>query len=143
MPALVCLLFFFSGVSALLYEVLWFRLCGLTFGNSVWAAAIVAGSFMAGLALGNGYTAFKRKTIKSPMLFYAALEIIIGVSGLCIVLFLPVLTGLLAPLYKTAASQPLLLNFLRVLVAIIVMSVPTTAMGATLPVLVKALYRTD
>jgi spermidine synthase len=143
MPALVCLLFFFSGVSALLYEVLWFRLCGLTFGNSVWAAAIVAGSFMAGLALGNGYTAFKRKTIKSPMLFYAALEIIIGVSGLCIVLFLPVLTGLLAPLYKTAASQPLLLNFLRVLVAIIVMSVPTTAMGATLPVLVKALYRAD
>jgi spermidine synthase len=143
MSALVCLLFFFSGVSALLYEMLWFRLCGLAFGNSVWAAAIVAGSFMAGLALGNGYAAFKGKTIKSPMLFYAALEITIGVSGLCIVLLLPFLTVALAPLLKAVIAQPLLLHFLRACSAFAIMSVPTTAMGATLPVLVKALYRAD
>jgi spermidine synthase len=143
MTALVCLLFFLSGVSALLYEVLWFRLCGLAFGNSVWAAAIVAGSFMAGLALGNAYTAFKGKIIKSPLLFYAALEIIIGITGFSIVLLLPVLTGILAPLFRFVAAHPLLLNFLRSGIAFGVMAVSTAAMGATLPVLVKALYRED
>jgi hypothetical protein len=77
------------------------------------------------------------------MLFYAALEITIGVSGLCIVLLLPFLTVALAPLLKAVIAQPLLLHFLRACSAFAIMSVPTTAMGATLPVLVKALYRAD
>ena len=43
---------FLSGIGALLFETLWLRLSGLAFGNSVWAAALILSSFMAGLALG-------------------------------------------------------------------------------------------
>ncbi|PYV94322.1 MAG: hypothetical protein DMG89_25635 [Acidobacteria bacterium] len=42
---------FLSGTGALLFETLWLRLSGLAFGNSVWAAALILSSFMAGLAL--------------------------------------------------------------------------------------------
>ncbi len=48
---------FLSGVGALIFETLWLRLSGLAFGNSVWAAALILSSFMAGLALGNAIAA--------------------------------------------------------------------------------------
>ena len=48
---------FLSGIGALIFETLWLRLSGLAFGNSVWAAALILSSFMAGLALGNAIAA--------------------------------------------------------------------------------------
>jgi hypothetical protein len=39
-------------MGALIFETLWLRLSGLAFGNSVWAAALILPSFMAGLAMG-------------------------------------------------------------------------------------------
>ena len=41
MTALLCVLFFLSGVAALLFETLWFRQAGLAFGNGVWASSLV------------------------------------------------------------------------------------------------------
>ncbi|OLC27547.1 MAG: hypothetical protein AUH91_02565 [Verrucomicrobia bacterium 13_1_40CM_4_54_4] len=41
---------FLSGIGALIFETLWLRLSGLAFGNSIWAAALILSSFMAGLA---------------------------------------------------------------------------------------------
>src|SRR3954462_13730766 len=51
--AALSILFFCSGVSALIYQVLWIRLLGLTFGVTIYAAATVSASFMAGLAAGS------------------------------------------------------------------------------------------
>src|SRR2546423_2549647 len=50
--AALAILFFCSGISALIYQVLWMRLLGLTFGVTIYAAATVSASFMAGLAAG-------------------------------------------------------------------------------------------
>jgi len=55
--ALVSLILFLSGCSALLFQTLWLRLSGLAFGNSVWSAALILSSFMAGLALGSAIAA--------------------------------------------------------------------------------------
>ena len=52
--AVFCAVLFLSGTGALIFETLWLRVSGLAFGNSVWAAALILSSFMAGLALGNG-----------------------------------------------------------------------------------------
>jgi predicted membrane-bound spermidine synthase len=45
--------FFFSGVAGLLYEVVWTRLLGLTFGHTVYAITTVLAAYMGGLALGS------------------------------------------------------------------------------------------
>ena len=81
-----------------MYETLWFRLAGLTFGSSVWASSTVLASFMAGLALGNGLVGRLGGRIRYLERFYAALEIAIGAGGLCLVFVLGGLTALLAPL---------------------------------------------
>jgi len=139
MTIILSLVFLFSGISALIFEFLWFHLAGLVFGNSVWAASIVLASFMGGLAIGNGLMAFWGHKIKQPIKFYAILEVIIAASGFFLVLLFPYLTKILVPLYRLFILIGLPINFIRSLFAFLLMLIPTIAMGATLPVLVKAL----
>ena len=53
MFGVLAVLFFLSGASALVYQLLWLRLLGLVFGVTVHAASTVWAAFMAGLALGS------------------------------------------------------------------------------------------
>jgi spermidine synthase len=140
---LFCFIFFLSGASALIFESLWFQLTGLSLGNSTWAISIVLASFMGGLSLGEGLVAFHGHRIKRPVRLYAFLELIIGISGGLLVLVLPHLTKILVPLFRCFLDQNVLLNILRGTVAFIVMVIPTTAMGATFPVLGKAAAARD
>lgn len=140
MTVILCIIFFFSGASALVFELLWFQSAGLSFGNSIWATALVLAGFMGGLAMGSALVAFKGHKIKSPIRFYALLEIIIGVSGFLLVLILPNLTKILVPVYRSMLDQPVILNLFKAGVAFCLMFLPACAMGATLPLLVKTLY---
>jgi len=51
--AILSSVLFLSGIGSLIFETLWLGLSGLTFGNSIWSAALILSSFMAGMALGN------------------------------------------------------------------------------------------
>ena len=139
------IIFFLSGVAALIYEYIWFRLTGLVFGNSVWAAAIVLASFMGGIALGNLAIMIWGQRIKRPLFLYGVLEIIIAASALCILIFFPLLNQSFAQLFQQFLDQPIKLNSLRFLLAFGLLLIPTTAMGATLPVFVAGLndFRKD
>ena len=137
------LIFFISGAVALIFETLWFRLAELIFGNSVWSAALVLSGFMAGLALGNFLVARYGHKINRPLFFYAALEIMIGVSGMSLVLFLPSLQELLIPVFRPFLENPLILNPIRLSFVFILLLIPTMAMGATLPIMVKSIITID
>lgn len=141
--SVVCALFFASGASALLFETLWFRQAGLVFGNSVWASTLVLSSFMAGLALGNGLTARFGGRARRPIRVYGLLELIVAGTGVALVLLLPALTGLLAPLFRPFIDVPWVINPLRLGVSFGLLAIPATAMGATLPILVRALSAAD
>ena len=135
--AALCAVFVVSGSTALLFETLWFRLAGLTFGNSVWASSLVLASFMTGLGLGAALAARLGPRSRRPVRLYATLELLIGVTGFALVLVLPSLTAALAPLFRDLLDYPLLLNGLRLLSAFLLLLLPTTAMGATLPLLAR------
>src|SRR5438105_5466486 len=72
---------FLSGISALIFETLWLRLSGLTFGNSIWFAALILSSFMAGMALGNAFAASSCVQRCRPLRLYAFLELVIASLG--------------------------------------------------------------
>jgi predicted membrane-bound spermidine synthase len=139
MTAPVCLVFFLSGAAALLFETLWFRLAGLVFGNSVWAASVVLASFMGGLALGNTAAARYGPRLRRPLRVYALLELLIGATGLALVLLLPSMTAVMLPALRPFTGRPAVLNAVRLSLSFALLLVPSTAMGATLPLLVKAL----
>src|SRR5262249_13302787 len=83
--AVLCGVLFLSGTGALIFETLWLRLSGLAFGNSIWAAALILSSFMAGLALGNALAASSRIRRWRPLHFYAVLELLVALLGCTIV----------------------------------------------------------
>src|SRR5882762_4241866 len=135
--AVLCGVLFLSGTGALIFETLWLRLSGLAFGNSIWAAALILSSFMAGLALGNALAASARIRRWRPLHLYALLELLVAFFGCTIVFVLPVLGDLLRPVWQTLWNyQPALLG-LRFVVSFLILLVPTTTMGLTLPVMIE------
>ncbi len=135
---------FLSGISALIFETLWLRLSGLAFGNSIWAAALILSSFMAGLALGTAIAASAKFRIR-PLKLYAALEIAVALFGCTIVFALPIIGELLRPVFQTLWTHQTILLALRVLFSFTLLLIPTTAMGLTLPVVLedRVLERAD
>jgi predicted membrane-bound spermidine synthase len=141
MHSQLVLIFFLSGASALIFESLWFRLAGLTLGNSVWSASLVLAAFMGGLAFGNGLVARLHGRVLRPVRLYAALELAIGIGGIAVVLLLPRLPSLLGPALGSLTDTPTILNTVRLAIAFGILVMPAIAMGATLPVLAQALSR--
>ena len=130
-------------VGRVLFETLWFRVTGLTLGNSMLASNIVLASFMAGLGAGNAIAARYGKRLRRPLQFYAVIEGIVGLTGLAIVVLMPPLSPTLGRLFTHVVAHAWLVNPLRVTVAFSLMIVPATAMGLTLPLLAKAITRGD
>ena len=138
MLPLLSVAFFFSGAAGVLFETLWFRVMGLTLGNGFWAANIVLATFMAGLAAGSAIAARYGKRVRRPLRFFALTEVVVGLTGLAIVVLLPQVSPTLGRLFTGLLAQARLVNLLRLAVAFAVMVVPATAMGLTLPILTKA-----
>src|ERR1700751_492402 len=99
--AILSAILFLSGIGALIFETLWLRLSGLAFGNTVWAAALILSSFMAGLALGSGVAASARIRRWRPLYLYAVLEVLVAFFGCTIVFGLPVLGDWMRPVWQT------------------------------------------
>ena len=135
--AIVSVVLFLSGASALLFQTLWLRLSGLAFGNSVWAAALILSSFMAGLALGSAIAASLTLRRARPLRLYAGLELAVAVFGCTLVFGIPLLGEWLRPVFQTLWTHQPLLNVLRFSISFLILLIPTTAMGLTLPVLLE------
>lgn len=76
---LALFLFFFSGFSALIYEIIWSRLLMIAFGSTVEAISAVITAFMFGLALGSYFAGKHSDFIRKHLIAYGISEILIGV----------------------------------------------------------------
>lgn len=136
-------MFFVSGCSALMFELLWFRQSSLAFGSSVWASTLVLSSFMAGLALGNGLAAWRGQRVARPLRAYAVAEMLVAATGLALVYLLPSIGAWLAPWFQWLGDHPALVNAARAGAALVLLMVPSTAMGVSLPLVTRALGERD
>ena len=135
--AIVSAILFLSGSSALLFQTLWLRLSSLAFGNSIWSAALILSSFMAGLAFGSAIAASTTLGRLRPLRLYAGLEMIVAIFGCTLIFALPLLGEWMRPVFQTFWNHQQLLNVLRVAVSFLILLIPTTAMGLTLPILLE------
>jgi predicted membrane-bound spermidine synthase len=137
----IAAVFFASGAAALIFEVVWFHRAGLVFGNDLWSTSLVLSTYMGGLAIGNGLVVAYGHRLRKLLSTYALIEVTVAVTGVAATLVLPHLTGVLVPLLREPTFHPQLANGVRGVVAFAVLMFPTTALGATLPVVVAALCR--
>ena len=160
---IVYFLFFFSGVTALIYEIVWTRMLTLVFGHTVFSVSIVLSAFMAGLGFGSyflGYTIDRickesagfggslsdengdaglseERRALAPLLIYGWIEILI--FAVCTVLslvffkFSVIYSWFHIPLPESVMLQ----NIIKAALAFGLMFFPATLMGATLPIITK------
>lgn len=132
------LFLFGSGFCALVYQIAWLRLLRLVFGGSTPASATVLAIFMAGLGVG-GYLLGKRsESSKNPLGFYANLEIGISIAAGLSVFLIAGVRALYIQLGGTATLGVFGGTMLRLILATIVLGIPTFLMGGTLPATVRA-----
>ncbi|MFA5806282.1 MAG: fused MFS/spermidine synthase [Melioribacteraceae bacterium] len=134
---IVSILFVVSGIAGLIYQVVWFKYLSLFLGNTTYAQMTVLATFLGGLAFGNYLFGKRSDSITNPVRVYSLLELFIGVYCL----LYPTINSLVGNLFLSTASnldlisKPFLFTGTRFLVAAIILFLPATAMGGTLPVL--------
>ena len=137
----IIFLFFCSGATALVYEVVWSKYLALIFGSTIYAQTVVLAVFMGGLALGNWLFGRRADLLKQPLATYGYVEMAIGIyafffdllHSLADSLFIAVGTGML--------EKSLLLLIWKGVLATGLLLVPTVLMGGTLPLVAAWLQR--
>src|SRR5438552_14295317 len=135
LKSVLYLIFFLSGATGLVYEVIWVRLTGLVFGNTSQAISTVLGAFMAGLALGSWKLGQKSDRTDNPLRMYGLLEIGIGLSAALVPPVFRALDTFYWAIAPSVASVPGGTLFVRFATSFAVLLTPTFLMGGTLPVL--------
>ncbi|MEY2496131.1 MAG: spermidine synthase [Verrucomicrobiota bacterium] len=92
---------------------------------------------MAGLALGSAIAASTTLPRLRPLRLYAGLEMIVAIFGCTLVFGLPHLGEWMRPVFQALWNHQQWLNVLRVAVSFLILLIPTTAMGLTLPILLE------
>jgi spermidine synthase len=130
-------LFFVSGAAALAYEVLWMRQFSVFLGATAPAAAAALTAFFVGLGAGSYLLGRAAPRLGRPLLMFATLELVTGVSALSVGPVLNAMQPVLGWLYDGSGANPALQLCLRVGVAVIAVLIPATCMGGTMPVLAQ------
>ncbi|MFZ5479646.1 MAG: fused MFS/spermidine synthase [Myxococcota bacterium] len=133
------LVFFLSGATALVYESVWGRELHLVFGTSQFAIATVLAAFMTGLALGGAIATRLVHRVTRPLRVYAALEAVVALYALVF----PWVRAAIEPLYLSLDLGPVAFGVAQFALVTLALLVPTTCMGATLPLLVRFVGRAD
>jgi len=92
---------------------------------------------MAGLALGSAIAASMTLGRLRPLRLYAGLEMIVAIFGCTLVFALPALGEWMRPLFQAFWNHQQFLNVLRVAISFLILLIPATAMGLTLPILLE------
>jgi len=125
--SLLYISFFASGISAIIYQLVWQRDLFRLFGVNIESVTAVITAFMVGLGCGGLLGSWlSRRQSTAPLLVFALMEATIAGFGLASLRVFDWIGSLVG-------SSPL---SIRTLATIAVLLVPTCCMGATLPLLV-------
>lgn len=142
MHPVVLVAFILSGISGLTLEIVWTRMLEHVFGATTLAISTVLTCFMGGLALGSWLFGRFADRLRSPLRAYALAE---GVVGLC-ALAIPWLIHNVYPdlnrwMVRELAGSFWSTSLVRFAAVAVVLIIPTTCMGATLPLLSRHIIR--
>src|SRR5260221_9322624 len=117
--------------------MLWTRMLTLVFGSTTLAVSTVLTAFMGGLGLGSFLAGRFADRLKTPVRAYAALEASIGLYALLVPVVVAFYPALNRWLWAAFGDRYALLSVLRFVASAGLLLVPTTLMGATLPILAR------
>ncbi len=123
-----------SGASGLTWEVMWQHHASLAFGVSSYGTAVTLAALMAGLGLGGLLAAelARRDRLRHPLAAYGVAELAIGIGAVAVPWGLAAFSAIDTALYVLA---PTIATVARLAGTVLVLLIPATAMGTTIPFL--------
>ncbi len=126
-------LFFLSGVSGLIYQVIWQGMLNLVFGNTTFATATVVASFMGGMALGSYCFGRIADRHRNPLRLYAYLEVGAGAFALLFPFLLSAVSSLQLGIYHAFPIASYNSSVIKFFLCFSVLLIPSFLLGGTLP----------
>ncbi|MBI5047985.1 MAG: fused MFS/spermidine synthase [Deltaproteobacteria bacterium] len=126
-------------MAGLIYQMLWIKLLTLTFGVTTMAVSTVLTSFFGGLALGGYLGGRWIDNHEDGLKWYGLAEILIGLYALLFSLLLNFNNSIYVLIAQRLMMDFYALSILKFILSTMLLAIPTTLMGATLPILSKIL----
>lgn len=134
--------FLLSGFTSLLYEIVWTRALVLIVGTTVYAFSLVLAIFLLGIASGSFIISKFIDKIKSPVLIFGFIQLLIGIYILFSTLIFNKLPFLFFKMSKISGYNFLPLTLSEFLIIFLVLFIPTTLFGCLFPIMIK-IYNKD
>jgi predicted membrane-bound spermidine synthase len=135
-------LFFLSGAAGLMYESIWTRYLALLVGHSAYAQILVLTIFLGGMAVGSFIVGRYSERLRSPLIWYAVVEVAVGLLGL---LFHPTFRAVSAAAYDSIfpslVSSPSAQFTVKWLLAASLILPQSILLGATFPLMSAGILR--
>jgi spermidine synthase len=133
--------FFVSGATSLVLQVAWTKQLSYTLGTTLYAVTTVVAAFMGGLALGSLLASRWLGGLRRPVLAYAVLQALIAVCGLVSIPLLRATPALYGPVHAALGDWPMLFFAARFALVFLLLVMPVTLMGMTLPLMAGVFAR--
>jgi len=134
---LLLILFGISGMTALIYEIIWIRPLSLVFGTTMYAVTTIVASFILGLAVGSWISGRYTDRLQNPLRYFAFTQLGVGFYGILLLPIFGALPEVYLGLHQATFPNQSLFMFTQILMSIAMISIPATLMGATLPLMMR------
>lgn len=134
---ILLILFAISGMTALIYEIIWIRPLSLVFGATLFAVTTIVASFILGLAIGSWVSGRYADKLKNPLQYFAFTQIGIGFYGILLLPIFSILPSVYLSLYQITYPNQTVFLIMQILMSMALITIPATLMGSTLPLMMK------
>src|SRR2546427_12529640 len=133
--------FVVSGATGLVLQVAWSKELSYILGSTLYGSPTVVAAFMAGLGMGSALAGRFAERLARPVRFYAFIEFGIAVCGALSIPVFRAMEPVFRLIFQTFAPGQNVFLLARFGVVFLLILVPVTLMGMTLPVIVGAYAR--
>ena len=131
-----------SGVAALVYELAWMRELSTMLGSTAYASGTMLSAYMTGLGLGAILGVWLAARTSKPMRLASRAELAVAILSVVAFIGITYLPGYYFDVMKSmSAGSGGLFLALQFGISFVVMALPTTAMGTTYPLVMRAINR--
>jgi len=134
---LLLIIFGLTGMTALIYEIIWIRPLSLVFGTTIYAVSTIIASFILGLAVGSWIAGRYTDRLKNPLRYFAFTQLGVGFYGILLLPIFGALPAIYLGLHQATFPNQSVFMFLQILMSIAMISIPATLMGTTLPLMMR------
>lgn len=133
--------FILSGFAGLIYETVWSQYLGLFLGHAAYAQTLTLAIFMGGMAIGSFLISKYISRIKNAILWYAGIELILGIMGLFFHDIFKTTMDFSFNYLLTSMNSPLLISVTKWLIASLLILPQSILLGSTFPLISAGLIR--